>query len=352
PTAYFTTKAPGPTPRVLVDPARVAELAAGISAAADVPAQEPRLESQGARITVRPGVPGRRIDRDAAIRGALHTLSAAASGNPFAPRIVALRHDVQAPQREGRALLPATDWANARLDVPLVIDYQGQRRTLPADRLARLLVAGTADPSIAEFDRAALLKMLAEWAPTWITLDARDAVTEPAVIIDGGQIIIRAGRPGAVLDLEILATNVATRFASLEPAERMVRVTTRTIAPQRSEADLQSLRDAAAAMIAEGATVYSFAGDWRLTAEDLLPALRLARVDGKDVPALDPTTLATRLGSIAKDAEARAATMRLRDASGAAWRVDPRATAEQLAKSLPEANRYVPLHWLNGGLPS
>jgi len=263
-----------------------------------------------------------------------------------------LRHDGQAPQREGRALLPATDWANARLDVPLVIDYQGQRRTLPADRLARLLVAGTADPSIAEFDRAALVKMLAEWAPTWITLDARDAVTEPAVIIAGGQIIIRAGRPGAVLDLDMLATNVATRFASLEPAERIVRVTTRTIAPQRSEADLQSLRDAAAAMIAEGATVYSFAGDWRLTAEDLMPALRLARVDGKDVPALDPTTLATRLASIVKDAEARAATMRLRDASGAAWRVDPRATAEQLAKSLPEANRYVPLHWLNGGLPS
>ena len=89
-----------------------------------------------------------------------------------------------------------------------------------------------------------------------------------------------------------------------------------------------------------------------MTAEDLLPAFRLARVDGKDVPALDPTVLATRLGSIVKDAEARAATMRLRDAGGAAWRVDVRATADQLAMSLPEASRFVPLHWLNGGQPS
>ncbi|HEY3189697.1 MAG TPA: peptidoglycan binding domain-containing protein, partial [Solirubrobacteraceae bacterium] len=111
-----------------IDAAVIAQLVADLAARADEPAQEPRLELQAGRIGIRPGQPGRVVDRDAALRDTLDRLGRAAAptapGDGATSRTIPLRYQAQKPALDPAALAPAAEIANARLALPLTFVYE------------------------------------------------------------------------------------------------------------------------------------------------------------------------------------------------------------------------------------
>ena len=326
----------------------VAQLIGEVAARADTPMEEPRLMVEGGRVVVRPGKSGSLVDRDAAVRDALSILRAAARGGTVGSgaRVVRLQFRTAAPTIAAAAFVPAAAAANARLAVPLTFSYDGQSRVFPTADLAALLVPPDQRTDWQpRLDAERLRVRLGTWLPTWIQRDPLLVVREPALEVRGGRLRIIPGAAGLGFDLDAVSAAAAQRFSALETDRRPVTVQPLMVAPQRTEADVLAASPAAG-LVGEPFALYSFAGDWTISPDDLMASLRLTRRAGELVADFDVSALTSRLGPMVRDLQAQAQRLGLRDGSGAMLRIDVRETAETVLAALEAGSRIAPIQWM------
>ena len=349
PVAYYARPAGDVRPALVLEETRLAALVNAVADLADRPPEEPALEARGERVMVRAGRVGQLVDREAALTAARETLAAAgAAGAAGTNRVVQLRTTEQPPLGQSAALEPAAEWLNERLALPLLLEYQGDRRLVTRADMVRLLAPRANPPGL---DRAAVRAFLASALPSWIRLESTQGIVEPSLELRGGRVEIVPGRPGQSLDLDALAAELAARFTFSDPSERVVAVAPVLTPPRLSIGDLIPARDAAQIFVSGPVRLYSPAGDWLVPAETLAGALRFERAAPVARPSavLDRARLAAALATIGRDAETRAASLGLRDALGRPLVFDPLATADEVidGATAPADERYAPLRWRN-----
>jgi hypothetical protein len=361
--AYYDVTAARASGRtsVEVDEAEMTRLVGALAARADVAVEEPRVEAVGSRVTVRAGKAGRLVDREAAVRDALGVLRAAAAGRigtlttpptlmDPAPRVVRLQYVSQPPALEGAALAAAAEAANVRLALPLSFKNGDEARVFPALELARMatLSSGLIEPS-----EARLSARLAEWLPGWIRIDPDLAVREPTMLVRDGRLSVIPGKAGLGFDAGGLAAEAMVRFRSRDAEARSVAVRPRMTAPRRSEADVLSASPDGP-VAGQPVWLHSFAGDWQVSTDDLVAAIRYTgragELAGTEMAGtLNVDALAERLEPIARAVLSAAEGQGLGDANGGMLRMDVHRTAQAVVVAVGQGAHDAAIEWVRAG---
>jgi vancomycin resistance protein YoaR len=343
--------------KVQIDEDKLAELIAGIASQADVPAQNPRLEVQGDRLAIQPGKPGRLVDRQATLRQAVARLAAG-------ERSVLLPMAEVTPSLAEADFALARDWANARLALPLMLEYEGRRWALDRRDLAACLVFTDPQPSSpsdparhssptpdVRLDTTKLRDVLARTVPPRIGLDPAQVASDAGLEVRDHRVEIRPARAGLGVDFDALAADLAGRFAATDLAQRTATVPVAPHTPRLSEAQMAPAREQAQRLIGRPVVVRDAFEEWQVTPEQLETMLRFQESNGQVVAYLGRDQLLERVEAIARQAESRTGPNAVLDAAGRPAKVDRLLTAAAIwtaAQADKPEDRIADLQWADG----